>query len=94
VHDDCYAAFMCGLDYTYVREHGTYRQLLFQIGKRAQARGMRLVRLGMDADVEKNRYGTRVEQSLAYGQVRDTYNASVLRDIVEQVAMRQAVKAA
>ncbi|MFO0758428.1 MAG: aminotransferase class I/II-fold pyridoxal phosphate-dependent enzyme [Byssovorax sp.] len=87
VHGGHYAAFLCGLDYDYVIDHGAYRQALFQMIRRARLRGARFVHLGMDADVEKSRYGTTVNNNVIYAQVREHDNAALLRDIVAEVGV-------
>jgi 7-keto-8-aminopelargonate synthetase-like enzyme len=87
VHDGHYAAFLCGLDYDYVFSQGAYRQALFQMVRRARLRGMRVVHLGMDADMEKDRYGTTASPNVIYAQSREHDNAAVLRDIVAEVGV-------
>jgi hypothetical protein len=84
-----YAAFLCGLDYDHVLSHGAYRQALFQMVRRARLRGMKVVHLGMDADMEKSRYGTTASPNVIYVQAREHDNAAVLRDIVAEVAVRE-----
>ncbi len=83
-----YSVFLCGLDYDYVLEHGAYRQALYQMVHQAHLRGLRHVHLGMDADREKARYGTEVVESVMYGQARDHYKSSLLRQIVADVGVR------
>jgi 7-keto-8-aminopelargonate synthetase-like enzyme len=90
VHGDDYAVFLCGLDYGYVLDHGAYRQTLYQMVHQARLRGARHVHLGMDADTEKARYGTSVVESVMYGQARDHYKSSLLREIVAEVGVRVA----
>jgi hypothetical protein len=85
VHDGHYAALIAGLDYDYVIEKGVYRQLLLQVILRAQALGMRAVRLGMDADFEKARYKTTIVRNVVYTQAREHFNSSILREIVADV---------
>ena len=48
---------------------------------------MREVHLGMDADLEKSRFGTRVVKNCVYLQVRDHFQGEVLREIVAQVGL-------
>lgn len=82
-----YSVFLCGLDYDYVIEHGAYRQALYQMVHQAHLRGLRHVHLGMDADREKARYGTEVVEGVMYGQARDHYKSSLLRQIVAEVGV-------
>ncbi len=89
MHDGHYAVFLCGLDYDHVLSHGAYRQALFQMVRQARLRGMRVVHLGMDADMEKNRYGTIASPNVIYAQAREHDNAAILRDIVAEVAVTE-----
>jgi hypothetical protein len=82
-----YAPFVCGLDYDHVLSAGAYRQLLLAIVRRGYERGARQVHLGMDADMEKSRFGTRVEPTVVYAQVGDLYQGELLREIVEEVGV-------
>lgn len=85
--DGHYAPFLCGLDYRYVYTHGAYRNMLFWMVQRLQELGIRTMHLGMDADTEKSRLGTRLQRNAVYVQVRDHYNSGLLRDIVAEVGV-------
>jgi 7-keto-8-aminopelargonate synthetase-like enzyme len=87
-HDDTYAWLLCGLDYRWVESHHTYKQLIFQVLRRAREAGCRLVRLGMTADLEKSRWGSFTRPVCLYAQARDDYNAAVLREIVAESGIR------
>lgn len=89
VSDGHYAAFLCGLDYDYVLTQGAYRQALFQMVRRARLRGMRVVHLGMDADLEKQRYGATPIRNAVWVQAREHHNAAVLRDLVAEVGVSE-----
>ncbi len=82
-----YGPLIAGLDYDYVLEHGAYRQLLLQVILRAQARGMSVVHLGMDADIEKRRFRTRVVSNCVYMQAREHYQGALMREIVASVGV-------
>jgi len=86
-HGGHYAPFLCGLDYDYVYSHGAYRTMLINMTRRIHDLGVRCMHLGMDADMEKSRLGTRVVKNAVYVQARDHYNASVLREIVANVGL-------
>ncbi|WP_394838341.1 bifunctional aminotransferase class I/II-fold pyridoxal phosphate-dependent enzyme/GNAT family N-acetyltransferase [Pendulispora rubella] len=90
VHGEHYAPFLCGFDYRYVLSHGAYRQALYQMVVRARKRGKRVVHLGMDADIEKSRFGSHAIKNCIYAQVRDHYNGAVLREIVAEVGVGSA----
>jgi hypothetical protein len=88
-HGDVYAGFLCGLDYRYVVDHGAYRQVLYHAWLRARETGARELRLGMGADVEKQRLGTVVHQNCVYLQARDDYSGTVLRELVAEAGLRE-----
>lgn len=90
VHGDSYTPFFCGLDYDYVYTHGVYRQMLYQILNRASERGMRKVNLGMDADMEKSRFGTSLRKNCVYVQAQDHFNGELLREIAAEVGVRNS----
>jgi 7-keto-8-aminopelargonate synthetase-like enzyme/predicted N-acyltransferase len=89
VHDGHYSPLICGLDYRYVRQHGAYRQLLYQCVLRAHALGCTFAHLGMDADFEKQRLGASLRHNCVYGIVRDHFQGTLLREIVAEVAQAQ-----
>ncbi|MDI1476252.1 bifunctional aminotransferase class I/II-fold pyridoxal phosphate-dependent enzyme/GNAT family N-acetyltransferase [Polyangium sp. y55x31] len=80
-----YGALVAGLDYDYVLEHGVYRQMIFQVIRQAKTRGIDVVHLGMDADVEKSRYRTTIVKNCIYLHARENYNGAVLREIVAEL---------
>ncbi|WP_437567292.1 aminotransferase class I/II-fold pyridoxal phosphate-dependent enzyme [Sorangium sp. So ce542] len=85
-----YGALIAGLDYDYVVEHGVYRQMIFQMIRQSKARGMKVLHMGMDADVEKARYRTALVKNCVYVHARENYNTTVLRDIVAEVGAATA----
>lgn len=66
--DGHYAAFMCGVDYAHVEgtQTGAYRQMLLHMVRRARALGCHTLHMGMDADEEKQRFGTVAHPTCAY----------------------------
>ncbi len=66
--DGHYAAFMCGVDYAYDAgsDVGPYRQMLLQIIRRARQVGAHTAHMGMDAEVEKQRFGAVPHATCAY----------------------------
>lgn len=87
-HADAYAAMVCGLDYDYIRSRSSYRQMLYQIAQRGQEVGAKLIRLGMTADIEKRRFNSRVQKNCIYAQSSDTYNGSIIREIVAELGLK------
>jgi hypothetical protein len=76
-----YAPLLVGLDYDYVRSHGSYRQALRQSVLRGRAHGARSVMLGMGAALEKRRFGARPQARCAYVQSADHYSQQLLTDL-------------
>ncbi|MBI5513898.1 MAG: GNAT family N-acetyltransferase [Deltaproteobacteria bacterium] len=94
VHGGSYAPFFCGLDYDHVYNHGAYRQLLLAIVRRARERGLHTVHMGMDADMEKSRFGTVQVKNCLYVQVRDHFHGELLREIAAEVGVADVLKVA
>jgi len=82
-----YAPLFCGLDYRYVASHDVYRRMYLWVLKRAVELGVGEVHLGMDAEVEKRRWGARAYSTCMYAQTRADYQGTLLRQIVEQVGV-------
>ena len=73
-----YNPIIIGLDYTCPREHNAYRQSIYQVILRAKQLGMKKVRLGFSATVEKRKFGAKVSTPCAYLQLKDNYNMEAL----------------
>lgn len=87
LHAGHYAPFLCGLDYDYVYTHGVYRSMIWWMVARLLELGAHTCHMGMDADTEKARFGTRTRPNAVYVQVRDHFNAGLLREIVAEVGV-------
>jgi len=85
--DGHYGGFLCGVDYEYVYHHGAYRQLLYQLIRRAMELGMKSVHLGMTADMEKIRFGSVAQRTCVYMQARDHFNGALLREIAAEASL-------
>ena len=70
------------MDYDYLIEFHTYRQLLFQTIKRAIQLNFKQIDLGMTASFEKRKLGATVIEKFAYLQTADNYTLELL-DILE-----------
>ena len=64
--DGVYHAQLVGLDYDYVREHGTYKQILYQTVKRAKELGCRKVDMAYTAEMEKKKVGAVPESNYGF----------------------------
>lgn len=76
--ENTYSLYAVGLDYEYVIEHGCYRQAMYQSMVRAHSLQCGKFFLGMDAAVEKKRFGVTVEEVSAYVQTNDNYNMELI----------------
>ncbi|MFZ5446760.1 MAG: aminotransferase class I/II-fold pyridoxal phosphate-dependent enzyme [Myxococcota bacterium] len=79
-------AVVAGLDGV-EREVSVYRQLLWQVLKRAKAAGARWLELGMDAEREKTRLGAEPRPQCSYAQLTDHYAAETMGQIAQDVAL-------
>ena len=93
-HSGHYAPFLCGLDYRFVFQHGAYRNMIFEMIQRAQTIGIKQIHMGMDADQEKLRFGCTPMENCVYLQARDHFNGELLREIVAEVGLDQALRKA
>ncbi|HGG57073.1 MAG TPA: GNAT family N-acetyltransferase, partial [Nannocystis exedens] len=82
-----YMPLVCGLDYEYVRSHGAYRQLLYQIVLRAEELSITLIHLGMDANYEKERFRTERVKTCAFVRSRDDFVGARMRELVAEVGL-------
>lgn len=76
-----YSPTVIGLDYNYVVSKGCYRQGVFQSVLRANKLGCNKVYLGMDASIEKQKFGARIIPKSAYIQADDNYNMEVISSV-------------
>lgn len=87
--DECRWLY-CGIDYRYMGVQGrsAYRQMLLQIVRRAQALGRKRLHLGMGADLEKERFGSKRTANVAYVRADDTFSGTLLQEFVTNLAIR------
>lgn len=90
LHEGVYAPLICGLERAWVEPRGTYRAMLLGIVRRARALGARRVRLGMDAEIEKRRFGAEAAATCVYAQARDHWAGALLREIAAGVSLPAA----
>ena len=69
-----YIPLFAGLDYKYLHSHSNYRQLLYQIIKRAKELNKKKIFLGLTASLEKKRLGAIAKPQVVYIQADDNYN--------------------
>jgi 7-keto-8-aminopelargonate synthetase-like enzyme len=73
-----YVPAFVGMDYDYLSEFYTYRQLLYQTIKRAIDLKFKHIDLGMTASFEKRKLGAIVEEKFAYIQTADNYTLELM----------------
>ncbi len=76
-----YSLYAVGLNYDFVVEQGAYRQGLYQTLLRAHQLGCDNMFLGMDAAIEKKRFGVTVVPVAAYVQASDNFNMELIGTI-------------
>ncbi|OFY87636.1 MAG: hypothetical protein A3F72_13360 [Bacteroidetes bacterium RIFCSPLOWO2_12_FULL_35_15] len=72
---------LIGLDYTFQKEYGCYRQALYQNIQRAKELNCKNVHLGFAASFEKRKLGASIIPTVAYMQAKDHYNMSVIENM-------------
>jgi len=78
VNEKNYNALLVGLDYQYVRSHGTYKQILYQTLVRARALNCDSLDLAYTAELEKKKLGAKPQEVHAYLQVTEHDQLAVL----------------
>lgn len=73
-----YSPVILGLDYDYLSQYKIYKQLLFQAVMRAIEIKSHRIYLGLTASLEKRKLGAKILKNVAYMQVKDNYNLSVI----------------
>jgi 7-keto-8-aminopelargonate synthetase-like enzyme len=82
-----YIWLVSGLDYRYVRERGAYRQLLYQIMRRAKQLGARRLMMGLGASGEKRSFGATGVARGFYVMSSDQFNSELLVQMRMESAM-------
>jgi 7-keto-8-aminopelargonate synthetase-like enzyme len=73
-----YSIMAVGLDYNYVVSHGGYRQNLYQSVVRANELKCNKLFFGMDASIEKRKFGVKVIPKSVYVQASDNFNMELI----------------
>jgi predicted N-acyltransferase len=76
--DKRYFPMFVGMDYQYLETHNIYPQILWQTIKRASRLGAIAIPLGLTASQNKRKFGAKAIPQVAYVQMRDYYNASLI----------------
>lgn len=78
---DNYFPVLVGIDYNANKTHKVYKQMLYQVVKRAIALNYDKVYFGMSADTEKRKLGAIQESNVAFVEVRDNYNFETINNL-------------
>ena len=73
-----YVGGMIGLDYSFNREFGIYRQLIYQFIEQGRAIGYDHFDFGFCAGIEKKKFGAVGTPKVAYIQAKDNFNFEAL----------------
>ncbi len=75
---ETYIPVIIGLDYTYNKQFGIYRQALYQLVLRAHQLKKKKILLGFSANIEKKKFGAKTITTFAYMHTSDSYNMEAL----------------
>lgn len=78
INDKNYVGIILGLDYTYVKSHDLYKQLLYRTRKRAQDIGCDQIYFEFTASGVKQKFGAIGIPQVSLIQLKDHYSLSVL----------------
>ncbi len=79
-----YSFVLAGMDYDYLLSHNVYKQMLWQVIKRANDLKFKKISLGLTASQSKRKVGGKALKQVAYVQVKDKYNVSVIAAMSNQ----------
>lgn len=85
-----YNAVFLGMDYEFVYEYKVYKQVIFQIIKRAKALNFKKVSLGFSASLEKRKFGAIAIPKFAYVQAKDNFNMEFIETITGSFKPRES----
>ncbi len=80
-----YVPVLIGMDYAYVQKFHLYRQMLFQVIKRANKLGCHKVDFGLSASFEKRKLGATIIPKVAYVQARDNFAMEAMSVIQNEI---------
>jgi 7-keto-8-aminopelargonate synthetase-like enzyme len=75
-----YNSVMIGMDYNYA-DQDIYSQILWQLVLRAQLLQLKYINLGRTASQNKRKFGAEVVPQVAFIQIQDNYNMSIINAI-------------
>lgn len=92
-----YSIMAVGMDYNYVLSHSCYRQSLYQSVARANQLKCDRLYLGMDAAIEKRKFGVKAIQKSVFVQASDNFNMEMIGSVyshTEKITRNEDLKLA
>jgi len=87
-----YAGVIMGIDYNYVKTYNLYKQTLYQSILRASQIKADKIYLGLTTSEVKRKFGAKSIPQVAYVQIKDNYNISLINTIANMVTSSSVVK--
>lgn len=89
VTPESYNFMMIGIDYSMQEQFKCYKQALYQAIMRCQEQGKEQINLGFSASFEKHKVGAKAIPTVAYMQMKDNYNMTVIANmnVLEKVGL-------
>ena len=81
VTSEKYNPMIMGIDYDFQEEYKCYKQALYQLVERGGKLGKKAVNLGLAASIEKQKYGAKPLEIVAYMQAQDNYSLEVVSSV-------------
>lgn len=73
-----YVPMIVGIDYEINKDYPVYRQILFQVVKRASMLNLKKLYFGFGADIEKHKFGSKIAPKSVYIQSDDNFKMESL----------------
>ena len=73
-----YCPMIIGMDYAFNSEYFIYRQALYQMIKKGRSNNCKRIYIGMDASIEKQKFGARKIPKSTYVQAEDNFNMELI----------------
>lgn len=84
-----YVPTLIGMDYAYAKKLNLYRQILFQIIKRANSLNCTKIDFGFSASFEKRKLGASVIPKVAYVQSRDNFSMEAMQMLQNEATIKK-----
>ncbi len=88
-----YSPIFIGMDYAFITDFKSYKQSLYQIIKRAKELGFLQLNLGFGSSLEKRKLGATTHDTAMFVQIKDSYNNSVINEIISSTSKNNLVVA-